>query len=377
MPINTLKFTLPRKIVADALAKCAAIIERRNTIPILDNIMVRCDGTNIVFRAFDLDMCIDVVCVATPDMPTTAGAVTFPGHTVAKFVKTAKCELVEFEESEGTLIIRAGMGRATFQTLSAEDFPHPLGESFRSTAQPFSMPVEEWHTLIHRTQFAISTEETRYYLNGVYIHEAERGYLRFVSTDGHRLANTQTEAELPQGAQAIPNVIFPRQAVATLKKMLPKRGLLGVAITPGNTVVQWDNVVFRTKNIDGSFPDYQRIIPTENNCKAVAPRAELAALLLRILATGEGRVRLVKLAFAEGQLTISVNSSDGSSSESLAVEWHGAPFEIGFNGTYLRDILTAMDGPVVEMEFLDAVSPAVLTDPDAAQTLFVLMPVRI
>ncbi|MFA5900272.1 MAG: DNA polymerase III subunit beta [Hyphomicrobium sp.] len=375
-----MKFTIAYKVFSDALAKCAVVSNKHVTIPILQNVMVRCDARNIVFRATDLDTFVDVACVVGSDMPTTDGAVTFPCHNVAKFMKAAKCDLVELEASETGITIRAGLARVSFPTLPIEDFPHPINETWRTVARPFSLPAADWHTLIGQTQFAISTEEVQYYLNGVYIHEVS-GQLRFVTTDGRRLAKVETFAALPTGDYAIPGVVFPRQAVARLKKIMPKKGDISVAIAHGNTVLQWGNILFRTKNIDGSFPDYERVIPKDNKRVATMSRGELAAMLPRVLTAQTERSCAVKLAFSRGELTVSTSGPDGgTASETMAVDWQGELFEVVFNGKYLGDILAATSGADVQMFFDEergADCSVVLRDPSVNGATFVQSTIRV
>jgi DNA polymerase-3 subunit beta len=248
----------------------------------------------------------------------------------------------------------------------------------------FALPVEVARRMIDRTRSAISTEETRYYLNGIHLHARatpEPAVLCAVATDGHRLA--RFEAELPEGAAAIPGVIVPRKAVLELRKLL--EGVDGaVQVALGRTKVRFavGRVTLTSKLIDGSFPDYERVIPTHNDKIMTVDSKRFSEAVDRVATISTERSRTIKLALDAtkdgGRLRLTANSPDsGSATEELDVAYGGTPIEIGFNARYLLDMTESADGATIEFAMSDSGAPTILRDSADPSTLYVLMPMRI
>ncbi|MEC8274952.1 MAG: DNA polymerase III subunit beta, partial [Pseudomonadota bacterium] len=240
--------------------------------------------------------------------------------------------------------------------------------------------AEELKTLIERTRFAISTEETRYYLNGIYLHamgEGASAVLRAVATDGHRLARFETV--LPTGAADMPGVIIPRKTVGELVKLLDDSDeSVRIALSDSRIEFRFSDVTLSSKLIDGTFPDYERVIPTQNDKPMTVDKASFAQAVDRVSTIASAESRAVKLSATSGRLNLSANSPDrGQASEDIDVEYGATDIEIGFNARYLLDIATQLSGETAEFVFADAGSPTLVKDRDNAAVLYVLMPMRV
>jgi DNA polymerase-3 subunit beta len=284
---------------------------------------------------------------------------------------------LETSGDTGQLVLRAGRSRFTLQALPASDFPDLTSGEF---SHRFALPAVELKRLIENTQFAISTEETRYYLNGIYLHTVDIGgapMLRAVATDGHRLA--RVEAPAPEGSVGIPGVIVPRKAVNEVLKLLedPSQDIT-IEISTAKARFQFGDVLLTTKLIDGTFPDYARVIPTGNDKRLVVDKEPFERAVDRVATLSSERGRAIKLAIAEGKMTLSVNNPDsGSASEEIEADYDSAPIDIGFNARYLLDIVGQLSSDTALIRLADPGSPTLIQDREDAAALYVLMPLRV
>jgi len=285
--------------------------------------------------------------------------------------------VLESDSSRGVLAIRAGRSRFTLQTLPESDFPDlAAGEMSHS----FVLAAADLKRLIDRTQFAISTEETRYYLNGIYLHSAgaaSAATLRAVATDGHRLA--QVELPLPKGAAQMPGVIVPRKTVGEVQRLIEDASAeINIELSQGKIRFTIGNVVLTSKLIDGTFPDYGRVIPQNNDKELIVDKKDFEAAVDRVSTISSERGRAVKLALSAGKLVLSVTNPDsGSATEELEVEYAADALDIGFNSRYLLDIAAQIEGEVAVLRLADPGSPTLVQDRDAKGALYVLMPMRV
>jgi DNA polymerase III subunit beta len=310
----------------------------------------------------------------------TGGSTTVPAHMfydiVRKLPDGAQIVL-EGDGDRSVLAIRAGRSRFTLQTLPESDFPDlAAGDMTHS----FTLAAADMKRLIDRTQFAISTEETRYYLNGIYLHATDSGgkaMLRAVATDGHRLA--QVELPLPSGAKGMPGVIVPRKTVLELAKLVEDAdGEVRVELSPSKIRVSTARVVLTSKLIDGTFPDYERVIPQGNDKKMEVDNTAFAQAVDRVSTLSSDKGRAVKLTINDGKLILSVNNPDsGSATEELPVEYGFDPLEIGFNARYLLDISGQLESGTAEFQLADPGSPTMVRDGKDTSALYVLMPMRV
>jgi DNA polymerase-3 subunit beta len=371
-----MKVTLERAELLKALAHVHRVVERRNTIPILANVLIRAGKAGLELKATDLDL--EIVETVAAEVKQ-ASATTVPAHMIYDIVrKLPEGAQVELQAGgdRSALLVRAGRSRFTLQALPETDFPDlAAGE----LPHKFKLASKDLKRLVDKTQFAISTEETRYYLNGIYLHTVEdKGTkLRAVATDGHRLA--QAEIPAPKGATGMPGVIVPRKTVAEVQRLIEDAGdEVEVELSPAKIRFSFGKVVLTSKLIDGTFPDYGRVIPAANDKTLVVNKAEFAAAVDRVSTVSSERGRAVKLSLADGKLTLSVTNPDsGSATEELEVEYASEALDIGFNSRYLLDITAQIEGEKAELKLADPGSPTLLRDQDSAGALYVLMPMRV
>ena len=372
-----MKVTVERAELLKSLGHIHRVVERRNTIPILANVLVKADRGKLSLKATDLDLEV-TDSIAAEVSP--GGSTTVPAHMfyeiVRKLPEGAQIVL-EGSGDRAVLSLRAGRSRFTLQTLPESDFPDlAAGEMSHS----FKLPAADLKRLIDKTQFAISTEETRYYLNGIYLHTAgtaKSGMLRAVATDGHRLA--QVELPLPQGAAGMPGIIVPRKTVGEVQRLVETgEGDVAVELSAGKIRFTIGNVVLTSKLIDGTFPDYARVIPVNNDKSLVVDKKDFEAAVDRVSTVSSERGRAVKLSITGGRLVLSVTNPDsGSATEEIEVEYDADPLDIGFNSRYLLDIAAQIEGEVAVLKLADPGSPTLIQDKDAKGALYVLMPMRV
>lgn len=370
-----MKLNIERSALLRSLGHVQSVVERRNTIPILSNVQITAENNSLSLTATDLDLSI-VENIET-DI-AEAGGTTVPAQTlfdiVRKLPEGADVELSLGEDPR--LSLKAGRSNFTLACLPREDFPVMSGGDMPHT---FKVPAGELRRLIDKTRFAISTEETRYYLNGIYLHVADGDApcLRAVATDGHRLA--QVETALPEGAKGMPGVIVPRKAVGELRKLIEEvADDIEVSLSDTKIRFSFGSIVLISKLIDGTFPDYTRVIPEGNEKFLEADCHMLAEAVDRVSTISTDRTRSVKLNLESGKITLSVNSPEnGTATEEVAVSYGEDVMEIGFNSRYLLDILSQIEGDTVKAELADAASPTILRDNEDKQALYVLMPMRV
>ena len=372
-----MKLSIERGTLLKALAQAQSVVERRNTIPILANVLIEAEGAQVSFRATDLD--IEVVDRAAA-MVERAGATTVSAvmlhEIVRKLPDGALVNLTE-DATSGRLAITAGRSSFNLATLPREDFPVMATSEYSSN---FAAPAAVLRRLFDKAKFAISTEETRYYLNGVYMHTAtgETGpVLRCVATDGHRLA--RIDAPLPEGAAGMPGVIVPRKTVNELRKLLDDDETQ-IAVSVSETKVRFATpaIMLTSKVIDGTFPDYTRVIPTGNTRRLEVDASEFAKAVDRVATVSSERSRAVKLSLDEDRLVLSVNAPDsGAAEEELAVAYSDERLEIGFNAKYLLEIASQVDRENAVFLFNSSGDPTLMREGNDTSAVYVVMPMRV
>lgn len=374
-----MKLTIERGALLKALGHIQSVVERRNTIPILANVLLETSKGKLAMTATDMDLAIVETAVADVGK---AGSTTVQAHTLYDIVrKLPEGSQVGIEGGAdakgGQVSLRAGRSAFTLASLPAEDFPKMAGGDLPHN---FQLAAQDLRGLIDRTRFAISTEETRYYLNGIYVHAAQSSgvnVLRAVATDGHRLA--RVEMPLPEGAGNVPGVILPRKTVMELRKLLDEaQGAISVSLSDTRVRFAFDDVVLTSKLIDGTFPDYERVIPANNDKVLEVDCKSFAEAVDRVATISTEKSRAIKLAVAKGQVTLTATSPDaGSATEELEGRYTSAPIEIGFNARYLLDIAQQIEGEGARFAMSDAASPTVVQDTADNSALYVLMPMRV
>jgi DNA polymerase III subunit beta len=372
-----MKVTVERAELLKSLGHVHRVVERRNTIPILGNVLMRAEKSALNLKATDLDLEV-IETIAAEVSP--GGSTTVPAHMFYEIVRKlpeGSQVVLEASGDRAAMAIRAGRSRFTLQTLPESDFPDLAAGDM---THKFKIAATELKRLLDKTHFAISTEETRYYLNGIYLHIAGSGKnatLRAVATDGHRLA--QAELAVPSGANGIPGVIVPRKTVNEVQRLVEGSDAeIAVEVSSAKIRFTLGDVVLTSKLIDGTFPDYGRVIPSGNDKLLTIDKKDFEAAVDRVSTVSSERGRAVKLSLTGGRLVLSVTNPDsGSATEEIEVDYDGDPIDIGFNSRYLLDIAAQLDGEVAVLKLADPGSPTLIEDKDAKGALYVLMPMRV
>jgi len=367
-----MKATIERATLLKSLGHVQSVVERRNTIPILSNVLLeaREDGS-LRLMATDLDLQVDESVPANVSQP---GATTVSAHTFFDIVrKLPDGSQVELTAAEGKMQVIAGRSRFNLSTLPRDDFP-VIAEGELPTR--FELPAATLRQIIEKTRFAISSEETRYYLMGIFFHVVD-DQLRAAATDGHRLARVTIGR--PDGAEGMPDVIVPRKAVQELYRLLEElEGTVEISLSPTKIRFGLGSAILTSKLIDGTFPDYNRVIPTGNDKLLKLDPKSFSAGVDRVSTIASEKTRAVKISVDRDKVTLSVTSPEnGVATEELAADYGSDGIEIGFNARYLLDILGEIDGDTVEVHLADAAAPTLLRENDKSNALYVLMPMRV
>ncbi|MGV3481644.1 MAG: DNA polymerase III subunit beta [Sphingobium sp.] len=370
-----MKATIERATLLKSLSHVQSVVERRNTIPILSNVLLEAsaDGT-IRLMATDLDLQIVESVEAAVDQ---AGATTVSAHTLFDIArKPPEGSRAEPAAADGKMQINAGRARFNLSTLPRDDFP-VIAEGELPTK--FELPAQTLRQIIDKTRFAISTEETRYYLNGIFLHVSDEAQpvLKAAATDGHRLARVTVAR--PDGAEGMPDVIVPRKCVGELRKLLDEvDGSVEVTLSPTKIRFGLGSAVLTSKLIDGTFPDYSRVIPTGNDKMLKIDPRSFEEGVDRVATIATEKTRAVKMALERDKITLSVTSPEnGTAAEEVPGDYVSEGFEIGFNARYLLDILGQIEGDIVEVHLADAAAPTLIRENDKSPALYVLMPMRV
>lgn len=371
-----MKATIERATLLKSLGHVQSVVERRNTIPILSNVLIEASENGAIkLTATDLDLQIIETIAGDVEI---AGATTVSAHTLFEIArKMPEGSQVQLHAADGRMAINAGRARFSLGTLPKEDFPM-IAEGELPTS--FELPATSIVQIIDKTRFAISTEETRYYLNGIFLHVTEDGeaQLKAAATDGHRLARVTLPR--PNGAEGMPDVIVPRKCVAEVRKLLDESGDNNIQIDLSASKIRFtfDNAILTSKLIDGTFPDYTRVIPTGNDKLLKIDPKSFSEGVDRVATIATEKTRAVKMALDKDKITLSVTSPEnGTAAEEVPGSYASDGFEIGFNARYLLDILGEIEGDTVELHLADASAPTLIRENDKSAALYVLMPMRV
>ena len=372
-----MKFSIERAALLKAVAQAQSVVERRNTIPILANVLMEAEGDQVSFRATDLD--IEVVDQAPAKVEragaTTVNAVTF--HEIVRKLPDGALVTITDDGASGRMSVEAGRSNFSLATLPKEDFPIMASSEYEAN---FAAPAPVLRRLFDKSKFAISTEETRYYLNGVFMHVADTGgkqVLRCVATDGHRLA--RIDADLPEGVESMPGVIVPRKTVGELRKLLDDdEAQIAVSVSETKVRFATPGITLTSKVIDGTFPDYSRVIPAGNTRRMEVDASDFAQAVDRVATVSSERSRAVKLAIDDDRLVLSVNAPDsGAAEEELGVAYQDDRLEIGFNAKYLLEIASQVDRENAVFLFNSSGDPTLMREGNDETAVYVVMPMRV
>jgi len=365
-----MKFTISRDALIKPLNLVAGVVERRQTLPILSNVLLNLEGNQLSLTGTDLE----VELIGRVELPAagTDGDVTVPARKLVDICKSLPDgSEIEFSVESGKATVKAGRSRFTLSTLPASEFPS-VEESAGELALEVSQAVVK--RLIDRTAFAMAQQDVRYYLNGMLL-EIAGGRLRMVATDGHRLALCTAPEPVDTGDVA---VIIPRKGVLELARLL--EGDEQVRLVIGSNHVRAANrqFTFTSKLVDGKFPEYERVLPKSPDKTVIGDRLALKQAFTRTAILSNEKYRGVRLRLSEDSLDITANNPEQEQAEEVvSVEYQGSDLEVGFNVSYLLDVLAVLDGEKVRMSLADSASSALVEEAEAGDSLYVVMPMRL
>ena len=369
-----MKATIERATLLKSLSHVQSVVERRNTIPILSNVLIEASADGAIkLMATDLDLQVVESISAQVEQP---GATTISAHTLFDIArKLPEGSQVSLQAADGKMLIQAGRARFNLSTLPRDDFP-VIAEGDLPTQ--FELPAETLKQIIDKTRFAISTEETRYYLNGIYFHVSDEGQpvLKAAATDGHRLATCVTEVS---GLAETRQIILPRKGVLEMAKLLTDpEASVSLSLSANHLRAQTEEFTFTSKLVDGKFPDYSRVIPKGGNNVVLADRTDLRQVFNRTAILSNEKYRGVRLVLGTDTLQVFANNPEQEEAEeTTAVEYQGDALEIGFNVSYLQDVLGVISTEQVKFTLSDANSSALIEEPDSSDAMYVVMPMRL
>ena len=374
-----MKFSIDRSALLIALQHVHSVVERRNTIPILSNVLIEAKEDGVYLTSTDMDITViekvDLGESEVTQLGTTTTSAQMLYDIVRKLPDNIKVEFLS--EKNDRLGIKASSSSFSLNCLPSEDFPSIAQEDFKHS---FNIDALDLVRLIDKSSFAMSLEETRYYLNGIYLHAIKENNvdkMRTVATDGHRLS--RVDINLPQGAEGIPGVIIPRKTILEIRKILEDHtGNVSLSISETKIKLSFNNVVLTSKLLDGTFPDYSRVIPEHNDKLVTISNQSISEAVDRVSTVSTDKTRAIKININKGSVVISATNPDkGSASEHLDVVYNGDEVEIGFNSKYVLDVTRQIKGNEILIKLSDSVSPTLVYDKDDKEVLFVLMPMRV
>ena len=371
-----MKITLEKNKIFKSLSHVQSIVEKKNTIPILSNILIEAKNNSLILSATDMDISITetLSCNVIEN-----GSATVPAHTLYDIIrKLSDSSEIEFVSNDGKIFsIRSGKSRFSLSCLPKEDFPIIEIDDLKSE---LSIESQELLRLIEKTRFAISNEETRYFLNGIYFHktkDSQNELLSMVATDGHRLA--KVEFNSTDKVSEIPGVIIPRKTIYELCKLLSDyNGSVRINIDPNKIIFYVDKSVLISKLIDGSFPDYQKVIPEDNDNILTVNRNTFCTAVDRVSTITNEKSPAIKFKLLKNIMNMtSIDSESGQATEDIVTEYSGNEMEIGFNSKYILEMISNLDDENVIFSFKDSSSPVIAKEQSSPNLIYVLMPMRV
>lgn len=373
-----MQFSIERPAFLKALSHLQSVVERKTTVPILSHVMIQAGDNQLDLQATDMDIALHET---VPSQVTTPGKTTVSAHTLYDIIRKFSDQTtisLSMDESQKKLTLQAGRSRFSLSCLPVDEFPIMTASEFK---HEFTIQAAVLKNLVDRTRFAISHEETRHFLNGIYFHTIQHSdqiFLRAVATDGHRLARAETACETL--AENMPPIILPRKTVLELRKLLDdSASSVTVKLSESRIQFSFDNILITSKLIDGTFPDYEKVIPQQApqslrvNCHQFLAAVDRVATI-----SNDAKTNAIKLAMQQGNLVISASSTDQDSAvEEIEADYEASPMEVGFNSRYLLDIAQQIQGHFIELNMKDSASPTIVTDGADPGALYVIMPMRV
>ena len=371
-----MKISIEKNNIFKSLSHVQSIVEKKNTIPVLSNILIEAKDNILILSATDMDISITETLSCNVIDP---GSVTVSAHTLYDIIrKIPEGNDIEFISNDGKRFsIRSGNSKFSLTCLPKEDFP--IIEIEKLTSE-LTIDAQIFLNLIEKTKFAISNEETRYFLNGIYFHKRTQDNLNFlclVATDGHRLA--KIDLEYKEGLGDIPGVIIPKKTINELCKLLVDvNGEIKINLDPNKVIFYINKTILISKLIDGNFPDYQRVIPKNNNEILQVQKNVIFRAVDRVSTITNERSPAIKFKLLSNLMNMtSIDSESGSATEDIVTEYNGQEIEIGFNSKYIYEMINQLDDEKILLKFNDSASPVIATESSNPNLLYVLMPMKV
>ncbi|WP_136065004.1 DNA polymerase III subunit beta [Modicisalibacter radicis] len=367
-----MKFSISREALLRPLSLVAGVVERRQTLPVLSNVLIEVQDTQLALTGTDLE--VELIGRIEPGQVDEPGSATVPARKLMDICKSLPEQAeISFALEEGRAILRSGRSRFTLSTLPVAEFPN-IEDS--QASQELTLPRGTLKQLIDATSFAMAQQDVRYYLNGMLL-ELGHNLVRTVATDGHRLAMCTRSAEV--NVEPTQKLIVPRKGILELVRLLDGSDE-PVELTLGSNHIRahTGSFTFTSKLVDGKFPDYERVIPRGGDKVFIADRAELRQVLSRTSILSNEKYRGVRLNLEAGNLRVLANNPEQEEAEeNVAIDYDGNALEIGFNVGYLIDVLNALDEDRMQMTLSDSNSSAIMEEPGGGDALYVVMPMRL
>ncbi len=369
-----MKFTVAQKTFLKALAHGHKVVEKHTTVPILSHTLLKAEENAVSMTSTDLEMSLVEKIESTVDVPGTIAVPTHMLHDIVRKLPATADLTVHYDAETGQAEIVCGKIDFRIPCLPPEDFPAIKQEDLPHS---FELPSPVLKDLLNKTRFAMSNEETRYYLNGVHFHIKDGKEMRVVATDGHRLA--QTSIGIPQGAEDMPGIILSRKTVNELIRLLQETNE-NVQISTSDTQATFSvgDIFLSTRLIDGTFPDYEAVVPAANDRMIQVDVQEFSSAIDRVSTVSSEKERGIRLSVERGKMTLkAVSNENGSGLEEILVDYEGDPLEIGFNAAYLMDVADQMPGGTAQFALKDTATAALIQDPQENSSIYVVMPMRV
>jgi len=366
-----MKFVISREALLRPLQLVAGVVEKRQTLPVLSNVLLEIESQQLSLTGTDLE--VELVGRVTLDEVGQEGAITVPAKKLMDICRSLPDGAqIEIEQDEARVNVRSGRSRFTLSTLPATEFPNV---DAIADEQSFSLPQASLRHIIDRSSFAMAQQDVRYYLNGM-LMEVTADSLRAVATDGHRLATCVTEVS---GLAETRQIILPRKGVLEMAKLLTDpEASVSLSLSANHLRAQTEEFTFTSKLVDGKFPDYSRVIPKGGNNVVLADRTDLRQVFNRTAILSNEKYRGVRLVLGTDTLQVFANNPEQEEAEeTTAVEYQGDALEIGFNVSYLQDVLGVISTEQVKFTLSDANSSALIEEPDSSDAMYVVMPMRL
>ena len=365
-----MKFSISRDALIKPLNLVAGVVERRQTLPILSNVFMSLEAGQLSLTGTDLE--VELVGRVPVDGDSEDGEITVPARKLVDICKSLPDgSTIEFSVSSGKAMVKAGRSRFTLSTLPASEFPSVDEQGGDLSLE---IPQAVLKRLIERTSFAMAQQDVRYYLNGMLL-ELKAGRLRMVATDGHRLALCTADDAVSVGDAS---VIGPRKGILELSRLLDADDTLRLVIGSNHIRAVNKQFTFTSKLVDGKFPEYERVLPKSADKTVIGERLELRQAFTRTAILSNEKYRGVRLKLSEDTLDITANNPEQEQAEEVvAVEYQGDELEVGFNVSYLLDVLSVLDGEKIRLSLSDSASSALLEEAEEGDSLYVVMPMRL